>query len=74
MSTASRRMHHRSCILYDLNPAMTRGLHQSRDCRCPKVERHDCGHVERVTGCGGCDPGAIEFVKDDGGPWLRVSG
>lgn len=32
----------------------------------------DCGHLERTLGCGGCDPGAIEFVKDDDGPWRRV--
>lgn len=29
--------------------------------------RHYCGHVERTPGCGGCDPGAIEYVIEDGG-------
>ena len=32
-----------------------------------------CGHDPRVRGCGGCDPGAVEFIRDDGGPWVRVS-
>lgn len=32
----------------------------------------DCGHASRVAGCGGCDPSAIEFVRDDGaGTWRR---
>jgi hypothetical protein len=35
-------------------------------------EAHPCGHIERQRGCGGCDPGAVEFVKDDDGPWRRV--
>lgn len=28
---------------------------------------HACGHALKVTGCGGCDPGAIEFVINDDG-------
>lgn len=27
---------------------------------------HPCGHAERQRGCGGCDPGAVEFVIEDG--------
>lgn len=27
----------------------------------------DCGHDRRVEGCGGCDPGAIDFVITDEG-------
>lgn len=27
---------------------------------------HPCGHVLRVSGCGGCDPSAIEYVIEDG--------
>lgn len=27
-----------------------------------------CGHVDVVRGCGGCDPGATEFVIDDAHP------
>lgn len=30
-----------------------------------------CGHTVRQPGCGGCDPGAIEFIRDDGGSWRR---
>ena len=29
------------------------------------AEVYDCGHTERTKGCGGCDPGAIEYVYDD---------
>ena len=32
---------------------------------------HLCGHHDRVQGCGGCDPGAVEWVRDDDGPWRR---
>lgn len=36
-------------------------------------EPHPCGHMERMKGCGGCDPGAIEYVRDDGSDrWVRV--
>ena len=35
-------------------------------------EPNPCGHSVRVKGCGGCDPGAIEWVKDDGQPWRRI--
>lgn len=37
------------------------------------AERYACGHAERTSGCGGCDPSAIEFVRDDGEPWRRVA-
>lgn len=30
------------------------------------AEPHPCGHVAVTKGCGGCDPGAIEFVINDG--------
>ena len=40
--------------------------------RVTPPEAHPCGHADRVRGCGGCDPGAIEFVRDDGGPWTRI--
>src|SRR6478735_7781545 len=30
-------------------------------------EGHPCGHSERTPGCGGCDPGAVEFVITDEG-------
>lgn len=30
-------------------------------------ERHPCGHPEATKGCGGCDPGAVEFVITDDG-------
>lgn len=30
-------------------------------------EPHPCGHLRRVPGCGGCDPGAVEFVITDDG-------
>lgn len=29
------------------------------------VRPHPCGHFDPVTGCGGCDPSAVEFVLDD---------
>lgn len=29
-------------------------------------EPHPCGHVAIERGCGGCDPGAIEYVIDNG--------
>jgi hypothetical protein len=34
---------------------------------------HDCGHLfgAAVPGCGGCDPGAIEFYSNDGDPTLH---
>lgn len=28
-------------------------------------EAPPCGHFPRVPGCGGCDPGAVEFVIED---------
>ena len=34
---------------------------------------YPCGHQTRRRGCGGCDPGAVEFVRDDGGPWRRAT-
>lgn len=35
---------------------------------------HPCGHLEVRPGCGGCDPGAIEWVIEDGSVvWRRVS-
>lgn len=40
---------------------------------CDRAGLPPCGHFERVMGCGGCDPGAIEFVKDDDGPWQKVA-
>lgn len=36
-------------------------------------EPYPCGHTDRTAGCGGCDPGAIEFVRDDGGEWRPVT-
>lgn len=36
------------------------------------VERHPCGHADRHAGCGGCDPAAIGFVREDGGEWKKV--
>lgn len=27
-----------------------------------KEERYACGHETRVRNCGGCDPGAVDFV------------
>ena len=35
-------------------------------------ERYPCGHAQMVSGCGGCDPGAIEFVLEDGSSVLRA--
>lgn len=32
------------------------------------VDLPPCGHHDVVLGCGGCDPGAIEFVIDDAHP------
>jgi len=32
---------------------------------------HPCGHIAIQRDCGGCDPGAVEFVRDDGGEWRR---
>lgn len=40
----------------------------------PMIEPNPCGHWPAIKGCGGCDPGAVEFVRDDGGPWRRVGG
>lgn len=38
-------------------------------------ERNPCGHSERTDGCGGCDPGAVEYVRDDGDHvWRKVEG
>lgn len=34
----------------------------------PELSPHPCGHPETVRGCGGCDPGAVEFVVDDARP------
>lgn len=31
-------------------------------------DMHPCGHRRVTAGCGGCDPGAIEFVIDDESP------
>jgi len=33
---------------------------------------HPCGHASAQRGCGGCDPGAVEYVRDDGGPWRKI--
>lgn len=31
-----------------------------------------CGHYIRQRGCGGCDPGAIEYTREDGARhWTR---
>lgn len=39
----------------------------------PQAEPNPCGHAATVKGCGGCDPGAVEYVKDDGDPtWRRI--
>jgi len=43
-----------------------------RDCVYAEVygsppEPYLCGHAERTPGCGGCDPGAVEFVITDDG-------
>lgn len=32
-------------------------------------EPFPCGHEMRTRGCGGCDPGAIDFVIEEGGTW-----
>lgn len=32
----------------------------------PEELGHPCGHVEVRQGCGGCDPGAVEYVIEDG--------
>lgn len=34
-------------------------------------EGYPCGHATTQRGCGGCDPGAVEWVRDDDGPWRR---
>ena len=35
---------------------------------CPEhAPKYPCGHDEITRGCGGCDPGAIEFVIEDDG-------
>jgi hypothetical protein len=62
-----RRIHHKTCLLYDYDPRLTSGLDETIACRCP--EPYPCGHNTAQRGCGGCDPGAIEWVKDDDGPW-----
>ena len=36
---------------------------------CPA---HPCGHLKGAQGCGGCDPGAVEYVRDDFGYWRKV--
>ena len=33
----------------------------------PAPQPHDCGHIQTVRGCGGCDPGAIDYVITDDG-------
>lgn len=51
------------------HPGVEHFVHASRD-----PEGHPCGHEDRTPGCGGCDPGAIEYVKDDGDPtWRKVT-
>lgn len=32
------------------------------------ADTYPCGHRHITRGCGGCDPGAIEFVIDDAAP------
>lgn len=39
----------------------TRGNPEASD----REEGYPCGHENRTHGCGGCDPGAIEFVFED---------
>ena len=35
---------------------------------------YPCGHAYIIKGCGGCDGGAVEFVRDDGDPaWRPVT-
>lgn len=51
--------------------------------RCPEcrqinqthaVDCRPCGHSRLTRGCGGCDPSAIEFVRDDGdAEWRSVA-
>lgn len=31
-------------------------------------DRNLCGHHSTTTGCGGCDPGATEYIMQDGPP------
>jgi hypothetical protein len=35
------------------------------------AEPHPCGHAVRTRGCGGCDPGAVEFEIPDGADLSR---
>lgn len=43
--------------------------HLTFDEQVAELERlgylHPCGHVVQMSGCGGCDPGAIEYVIED---------
>lgn len=35
------------------------------------TELFPCGHTTVTRGCGGCDPGAVSLVIEDGGVWRR---
>lgn len=35
------------------------------------TQPHPCGHEARTRGCGGCDPGAVEFVIEGDGRIVR---
>lgn len=35
------------------------------------TELFPCGHTAVIRGCGGCDPGAVSLVREDGGSWRR---
>lgn len=60
-----------SCVGCIHNGRKCCGCYDGACCQSPEWT-NPCGHAGIERGCGGCDPGAIEFVKDDGGPWLRV--
>ena len=41
---------------------------------CVPDDRHPCGHTQVRAGCGGCDPGAVEFVLDNGATaWRKTT-
>lgn len=47
------------------------GMPAHPQCATYADEPHPCGHAERVRGCGGCDPPAVDMQILDDGTVLR---
>lgn len=65
--------------IVQLPPALAAYFWRTRCIDCQQINNthaadcRPCGHIRLTDGCGGCDPDAIEFVRDDGGEWRKAT-